>query len=151
MLVPDMKRLRRLVDHPIIRQQGRFLAVGVVCTVIDFGVFNGLWKGAQLDKILANSCSFVVSCAASFALNRLWTFELGGRVDWVREAVPFVVISAIGLGLQNAAIWATAHWLSTGVLLINAAKVAGVGTIWLVKFFAYRNYVFVDRRAATSA
>lgn len=148
MLLRPMDLARRLLRHPVLRQQGKFLAVGVLCTVIDFGVFNGLWKGVGFDKIVANTGSFLVSAGASFAINRLWTFEMGGKVDWVREAIPFLVVSFIGLLLQNAAIWAAGRWLSTGVLVINAAKVAGVGTIWFLKFFVYRNYVFVDRAPA---
>ena len=147
MLWHPMDSLHRLTRHPVVRQQGKFLTVGVVCTLIDFGVFNALayWL-FDLNKVVANTLSFLVSATSSFALNRLWTFRMAGKVDWLREALPFLVISAIGLALQNVAIWATGRYLSTGILVINAAKVLGVGTIWFLKFFIFRNYVFVDRR-----
>jgi putative flippase GtrA len=142
-----MKTLRRLARHPLVRQQGKFFTVGLICTVVDFGVFNSLafWV-LDLDKVVANTFSFLVSGTVSFTMNRLWTFELQGKVDWMREAVPFLVVSSVGLVLQNIAIWAAGRYLSTGILIINGAKIAGVGVIWLLKFYIYRKYVFVDRR-----
>jgi putative flippase GtrA len=142
-----MQIVQRVINHPVVRQQGKFLAVGLICTVVDFGVFNalGYWI-AHWPLVAANTASFVVSCAVSFALNRLWTFERTGKVDWAREAVPFLVVSAAGWGLQTLAIWAAGRYLSTGILVINLAKIAGVGTIWFLKFYLYRNFVFADRR-----
>jgi putative flippase GtrA len=143
-----MSILWRVVRHPIIRQQGKFFAVGIAGTIIDFGIFNLLafWV-LHIHPILANTCSFSVAVAASFAMNRSWTFEMKGKVDWAREAVPFLVVSAIGWILQTGAIWVAQRWFSSGILVINAAKVLGVGAIWLVKFFVYRNYVFIERGA----
>ena len=71
---------------------------------------------------------------------------VSGRVDWGREALPFLVVSAIGLGLQLVAVELARRWLGEGLIVFNLAKTLGVGTIWLVKFFVYRNYVFADRK-----
>lgn len=141
-----MDTFRRITRHQLIEQQGKFLAVGIFCTFVDFGVFNALayWV-LDLNKIVANTASFLVSASVSFVANRFWTFERQGRVDWAREALPFLVVSAAGLGLSNVAIWVSARWLSSHIIVINLAKVAGVGTIWFLKFFIFRNFVFVER------
>ena len=86
------------------------------------------------------------SVIASFVFNRIWTFELEGRVDWMREGVPFLLFSLLGWGLQAVAIVMAERRFGNGVVVLNTAKIAGVGAIWLLKFFVYRNIVFVDRR-----
>ena len=146
MLSSLMERIRHLTRNPTIRQQGRFLTVGVICTVVDFGVFNTLAYGPfDVDRIAANTVSFVVSVTVSFILNRMWTFRRQGRIDWAREAIPFLVVSLAGLIMSNVAIWTAGRYLSTHILIINAAKVGGVATIWFLKFFIFKSFVFADR------
>ena len=80
MLCPPMEPIRRLARHPVVKQQGKFFVVGVICTVIDFGIFDALTYRWHLAPVVAHTVSFVFSCVASFVLNRIWTFELEGRV-----------------------------------------------------------------------
>src|SRR5207247_348699 len=83
---------------------------------IDFGIFDTLTYRWRLAPVVAHTVSFVFSCVASFVLNRIWTFELEGRVDWMREGVPFLLFSLLGWGLQALAIVVAERRFGYGVV-----------------------------------
>ncbi len=143
-----MLSLRRVTEHPLIRQQGKYLVVSAGCTILDFGLANIFAFGVGLDNVLANAVAFTLVAVANFVLNRGWVFGRRGKVGFAREVVPFVVVGFVAVGLTSLLIWAANRWLGDGVLVFNAAKLGGLGLILIVKFFVFRQWIFVDRTAA---
>jgi putative flippase GtrA len=81
-------------------QFAKFALVGTTGTVVDFGLFTLLWRGAGLNPILASAISFCAAVVNNFVLNRLWTFaDVRGR-DPVVQLGQFTVIATVGLGLN---------------------------------------------------
>jgi len=79
----------------------------------------------------------------SFIWNKHWTFSAGGRGGWRRQAVVFVLVSVIGLLLNNAGIYVlTLISGNTDVLALNAQKLAAslVSLVW--NFLGYRLFAF---------
>ena len=48
----------------LLSQLAKFGVVGIVATIIDFGIMNLLHYGAHLDILFANTAGFVVSLPA---------------------------------------------------------------------------------------
>lgn len=142
-----MEVVHRLVRRPLIRQQGKFLVVGVVSTILDFAAANVLAFVVALPNVIANAIAVSLVGTVNFALNRAWTFGVRGRVDVAREVAPFVAVTIGVIGLTSAVIWAAGALLGGGVLVFNAAKLAGLGLIFLAKFFVFRRWVFANRAA----
>ncbi len=140
-----MELVGRLARHPIIRQQGKFLVVALVAAIVDFGLANVLAFVVDVDTVVASGVALCLASAVNFALNRSWTFDRHGKVDLVREVVPFALVALVVLGMTSAVVWLAGYWFGKSVLIFNAARVTGLGLMWLAKFFVFRQWVFVDR------
>jgi putative flippase GtrA len=117
----------------------RFVTVGVVTTVVYFGVFLVLRPTGQQ---LANLVGAVLSSMLANELHRRLTFHAGQRVGWLAAQVEGGGLAAAGLAATSTAlavldgVLGTAWWAD--LLLI-----AGVtGAVGLARFVALRFWVF---------
>jgi putative flippase GtrA len=117
----------------------RFVTVGVVTTVVYFGVFLVLRPTGQQP---ANLVGAVLSSMLANELHRRLTFHAGQRVGWLAAQVEGGGLAAAGLVATSTAlavldgVLGTAWWAD--LLLI-----AGVtGTVGLARFVALRLWVF---------
>ena len=126
----------------------RFVAVGVLSTLVYFGVFLALCSiGQQPANLVGN----VLSSMLANELHRRLTFRAGGRVSWLTAQVE-------GGGLAAAGLLATSTALAVldGVLgsawWADLLLIAGVtGAVGLVRFVALRFWVFSGHRHAPQA
>ena len=137
--------IRRLARHSMVREQGKFFIVGAVSALLDFGLANLLAFVIDLDNVVASAVALLVVSVANFVLNRVWVFGRRGAVDLLREAMPFVVVVLVVLGLTSGVIWLADRWFGDSIIAFNAARIGGLGVIWLVKYFVFRHWVFADR------
>lgn len=128
-----------------IERFGRFLAVGSVGTMLDFGLLT-LLKLAGLPTLAANSLSFIAGLANNFTWNRLWTFGDSVQPDWRRQLVQFAIISLVGLTLSNIIVLSLEGVLGSlfghpawGYL---PAKVIATGVVVFWNYFANRRWTF---------
>jgi putative flippase GtrA len=123
----------------------RFLVVGAVGTLLDFGVL-ALLKTFGLPTILANTISFSAGVANNFTWNRLWTFADAKSSDWRVQLAQFMLVSVIGLALNNLIVLALEQPL--GDLLERSslgylpAKVIATGTVVFWNYFANHYWTF---------
>jgi putative flippase GtrA len=130
-------------------QFGKFLAVGTLNTMIDFGTLNllswltGIYGGVRLAPI--NVLGVLLALTNSYLLNGHWTFKAparpGGRVG------RFVLVSLIGVSLNTALVVALTHVLPgpaglTPQLWENLAKALATGGTLLWDFLGYKFFVF---------
>ncbi len=87
------------------KQFGRFALVGVVNTLLDFGLLF-LLRSAGLPMIAANIISTTTAFISSFVANKKYTFKTTGT-DLKRELTLFIVVTLFGLWvLQSIVLWA---------------------------------------------
>ncbi len=78
----------------------KFGLAGSVGIVIDFG-FTWLCKEKlKWNKYLSNIIGFSLAVINNYILNRIWTFK-STNPRWETEFGKFVLLSLIGLGLNN--------------------------------------------------
>jgi putative flippase GtrA len=131
-----MAHLRDLFETHEIRYTWRFLAVGMLGTIIDLALFTGLHARLGVLTLAANTISYSAGIVNNFGLHRYWTFA-----DRVRQATGaqfsrFAVVSLSALMLNNLLVLLLAP--SFGALFPHAgygalaAKVCatGVGLGW---------------------
>jgi len=75
----------------------RFLVVGVVGAVVDFGVENLLHRVFGLAYVWSGSISFICAILSNFFWNRIWTYPDSRSKPIVRQLVQFAFVNAIGL------------------------------------------------------
>lgn len=123
----------------------RFLTVGAVGTLLDFGILTML-KLAGFPTLLANSISFSAGLANNFTGNRLWTFADVTKTDWRKQLIQFTLVSLVGLALNNLIVLSLEGVLGTmfgqpqwGYL---PAKVIATGVVVFWNYFANRMWTF---------
>jgi len=159
---PDLRRPEATTPEPhligdnlvlalvrrLYREAAKFGAVGLVCAAIDLGVFNLLsYTGAPLHRhpLTARAISVVVATVVSYIGNRWWTWRDRERAGLAREYALFFAINLVGLGI-NLGILAFAEYalgFHSGVTR-NIANLVGIGIGTLVRFVAYRRWVFLE-------
>lgn len=136
----DNKKSIKIAGKPV-----RFIVVGVINTVIDFGIMNIL-KIVGLPTIAANTISTGVAMVCSFFLNKKYTFKDAGS-NYVRQIVLFFVFTMIGIwGIQNGAIYLITAYLPhfglSDQLFANAAKLLASVFSLTWNYLTYNRFVF---------
>lgn len=126
-----------------LRQLSTFGAVSVATTILDFGLFNLLIAGDLMSPLPANTISYSAGIAASYLLNKHFTFGGGGRDKRSHEVALFVMFNIGGLLLNNAAIALVAGTTST--FLLNVMKLLAGALAALVKFLGFKRWVYPVR------
>ena len=123
----------------------RFLAVGAVGTLLDFGILT-LLKLSGMPTLFANSLSFTAGLLNNFTWNRLWTFSDTIKTDWRKQLTQFTFVSLAGLALNNLIFLSLEGVL--GALLGQPqwgylpAKVIATGIVVFWNYFANRTWTF---------
>ncbi len=138
-------RLTLTRPSPELTRFARFLTVGALGTFLDFSLL-ALLKVIGLPTLLANSISFSAGVANNFTFNSLWTFADRRNGRWQARFFQFLLVSLVGLALNNAIILLLEAPL--GALIGNAslgyapAKVIATDVVVFWNYFANRNWTF---------
>ncbi len=115
----------------LITQIWRFGIVGVICTLIDFGVLTSLKEFLGVHYLVANAASFTVSVIANYILSMKYVFHGKKDTSRVREFIIFTVLSALGLLLNQLIMWITVDGMS---IYYVAAKVIATAIVMIYNF-----------------
>ena len=115
----------------LLSQLAKFGMVGIVATIIDFGIMNLLHHGAHLDILFANTAGFVVSLIFNYVASMKFVFEHKDGMSRRREFIIFVVLSVIGLILNDGIVLALNKGLS---IEANVAKIAATALVMIYNF-----------------
>lgn len=127
-------------------QFARFVVVGVLNTALGLTFIFAAKALLGWGDLAANAAGYSVGLAASFVLNRSWTFRDRGRISpaLLRFLAAFVVAYLANL----ATVFALRDFADVDSYL---AQAAGVVPYTLLFFVASRAFVFLDRRPGQPA
>ncbi|WP_433279610.1 glycosyltransferase [Pseudonocardia xinjiangensis] len=125
----------------------RFAAIGVVSTLA-YLVLYALLRD-PLGAFGANLVALVVTAVANTAANRRLTFGVRSGAGATHQLQGLIVFG-LGLVLTTAALAALAHWApgashTTELIVLVAAN----GAATILRFVAFRSWIFRSRRPAT--
>ena len=127
----------------LLAQLAKFGVVGVIATVIDFGVMNLLHYGLPLDILIANTAGFIISLVFNYAASMKFVFEHRDGMSRTREFTIFLILSVIGLLLNDGIVLI----LNKGVALeANIAKIAATALVMIYNFVTRK--IFLDGTGA---
>jgi putative flippase GtrA len=126
----------------LIHEGSKFLVIGLIGTVITFGVANAL---NGIGRYKAVTIATILATAFSYVGNRYWTFKHRQGQGTTRDTVVFFVLNGIGLLIYYACIGLTdLAGLGKSKLWYNIALVVGTGLGTLFRFWSYRKWVWVN-------
>lgn len=89
----------------LLAQIMKFGVVGVIATVIDFGVMIFLTEVFGINPVASATVSFTVSVIFNYLASMRYVFSHREGMSRQREFVIFIVLSFIGLAINDALMW----------------------------------------------
>jgi putative flippase GtrA len=134
------RALERLGGRMLFGQAATFAVIGLMNTLVDFGVFLLAITYLTASLIAANVLSWAVAVTGSYVMNSFITFaaQSGGRLR-LRAYFGFIGSGVAGLIANTATLLIAAKLLLLPVVL---AKVLAIGASFVVNFSLARFVVF---------
>ena len=117
----------------------KFGVVGVIAFVIDYGLLALLTEAFGVNYLVSATISFTASVVFNYAASMRYVFTHKEGMSRRREFAIFVVLSVIGLGLNNGCMWAGVEFLGIHYLIVKI----GATFIVMVWNFVTRK-IFLD-------
>ena len=93
--------MTRFITNPRERRRFlRFLAVGVIGAVVDFGIENLLHRLFGLPYVWSGAISFVCAILSNFFWNRIWTYPDSRSKPIFKQLIQFGFVNVIGLVIR---------------------------------------------------
>lgn len=124
---------------PLVTQLARFGVIGASTVAIDFGLLYVLINVGHINYFPSALVAFTTASTLNYLLSVRYVF-LAGRFDRAPEFTIFMVITAVGLGLNQFTMW-----LLVGIAGINylLAKCASLTIVTCWNFFSKKRIVFL--------
>jgi putative flippase GtrA len=153
--VPFLPALRRRVGTTwrlLLKELGAFGVVGAVAFVVDVGTFQLLYSWGT-EAVAAKLVSSLLASTTAYLGHRFWSFSHRERSGYRREYAVFLAVNAATLAISLAVVAVVRHPLGQeGAVALQAANVGAIALGTVVRWFAYRRWVFrAVREPARSA
>ena len=121
----------------------KFGVVGVGGVVVDFTFFN-LFERAGIGPLTAGALSNVIAAVLSYFANRHWSFAHRARTGLRRELPIFILLSSIGLGINEVPLAISHYALGYRTLIDDDISRYTVGLLLatLFRFWSFKRWVF---------
>ena len=140
-----VSRLTRRV-RPLVAELGKFVVVGVGCTLLDVAVANALHVGLGVGPTLSKAASTVLATLVAYLGNRAWAFahRVDAHASHGRDLGMFMAVNVIGLVITLVPV-DVGHYLLglTSPLAFNVTGLLGTVVATAFRFWAYRRFVFI--------
>ena len=117
----------------------RYFVVGGVCALVDLGIFMLFAQGLGYPYLRVSAGSFVIATLLNYFLSVRFVFVSGLRFRRRWEIALVFAVSAVGLGVNQAILWAC---VELGGFALLSAKLAATATVFCWNYLGRRHLVF---------
>lgn len=107
----------------------KFGVVGALAFCIDYGLLALLTEAFGVNYLVSATISFTVSVVFNYLASMRYVFTHKEDMSRRREFVIFVILSVIGLLINNVCMWAGVELLGVHYLIVKIAATAIV-MVW---------------------
>ena len=125
----------------LIEQILKFGVVGILATIIDFGVLYVFSQPLGMDPVLSAGISFCVSLVFNYVASMRYVFTHREDMCRSREFVIFLVLSLIGLALNEAIMAAGVSVLGNSALSVMGTKVLATAIVMVWNFVSRKKWL----------
>ena len=141
--------MKQLLDQII-----KFGIVGFFCFFIDFGITAGLANIFGVHYLISKFLGFVISCVVNYLLSIRFVFTQKKEMDKKKEFTVFVILSAIGLLINEVVMYicidgiyvhseALKAIISDG-MMVSIASIIATGIVMVYNFISRK--LFLERK-----
>ncbi len=137
----------------LIKQFLKFGVVGAICFFIDFGLYT-FCNFIGCPYLISGVIGFVVSVVVNYLLSMKFVFERRDDISRKREFIEYVILSVIGLGLNELILyvcvdiiygnWTWLQGLYGDRISEIVAKIIAAGLVMIYNFVSRK--VFLEKR-----
>lgn len=84
----------------LIGQLFKFGIVGVIATLIDYGIMLILTEIFHIDYLVSSTISFSISVIFNYIASTKFVFEVGHKQE-VKDFIIFIILSVVGLSINS--------------------------------------------------
>lgn len=125
----------------LIEQILKFGVVGIIATVIDFVVLYILSQPLGMDPVVSAGISFCVSLVFNYVASMRYVFTHREDMSRSREFVIFLVLSLIGLAINEAIMAAGVAVLGNSALAVMGTKVLATAIVMVWNFVSRKKWL----------
>ena len=129
----------------LLAQIMKFGVVGVIATVIDFGVMIFLTEVFGINPVASATVSFTVSVIFNYLASMRYVFSHREGMSRQREFVIFIVLSVIVLAINDALMWVGTEMTPVDYRIV---KVLATAVVMVWNFVSRK--IFLDGGAQSS-
>jgi putative flippase GtrA len=135
----------------------KFISVGAIGAVVDFGIMNLFSKLFSTPLILAGTISFICAVISNFLFNRFWTYPDSRSRTIAKQLSMFFIVNVAGLAIRLPIL----HFLEPPMLRVtillaksipfspqfmgnNLTLAVAVSVVMLWNFFINRYWTYND-------
>lgn len=130
------KRMRKLIEQFL-----KFGVVGTIAFCIDYGVLMLLSQAFDVDPVLSAAVSFCVSVVFNYMASMRYVFTHRADMSRSREFAVFIVLSAVGLVINEACMAAGVAVLGTSALMVTVTKLFATAVVMVWNFFSRKKWL----------
>ena len=125
----------------LIEQMIKFGFVGFLCFFIDWGIMVFLTEVFGITPLISSTISFTVSVTVNYILSVTFVFETDKNANKGSQFVIFVLLSIVGLGVNELCMW-----LGTDLLGIHymITKVGATAVVMVYNFITRK--IFLEKK-----
>ena len=131
--------MRRLIEQIL-----KFGVVGFAAFGIDYGVLMFLSQVLWVDPVLAAAISFCVSLLFNYLASMRFVFKRRDDISRSREFVTFLVLSGIGLLINEVLMWAGVALLGNSAIMVTITKVFATAVVMVWNFLSRKRWLEAD-------
>lgn len=125
----------------LIEQIMKFGVVGIVAFFIDYGVLMLLSQGFGVDAVLSAGISFCVSVVFNYVASMRFVFTHRDDLSRSREFVIFIILSVIGLVINELIMLAGVVALGDSALMVTITKLVATVIVMVWNFFSRKKWL----------
>lgn len=115
----------------LIEQIMKFGVVGVICFGIDYGLMIFLTELCGISYLVSSGISFSVSVMVNYTLSLKFVFETDKDNNKVVEFLIFIILSVVGLGINQVLMWVCVDKLHVYYMI---SKIGVTGVVMVYNF-----------------
>lgn len=125
----------------LFQQFMKFFAVGGVAFLIDYGVLMLLSQVLGWNPVVSAAISYIVSTVFNYLGSMRFVFTHRDDISKRREFVTFVILSVIGLGLNEVIMYIGVRLVGDSGFMVTATKLVATCIVSVWNFFSRRHWL----------